>query len=161
MVSNGLPFENWANELSGCDNNQRRQIQWQLFRIRDKFLDSGYGRCWLRQNECAKVVMSSLLHFHEERYFITDAVVMPNHVHFICSFFEEEQMLKQCEDWKRYISRAINKIVDRTGTFWQVDQFDHLVRSYEKFELLREYIKTNPARANLNEGEYLHYSAKL
>ena len=105
--------------------------------------------------------MSSLLYFHEERYFITDAVVMPNHVHFICSFFEEEQMLKQCEDWKRYISRAINKIVDRTGTFWQVDQFDHLVRSYEKFEQLREYIKTNPARANLNEGEYLHYSAKL
>lgn len=91
------------------------------------------------------------------RYFLSDYVVMPNHVHVLVAFPAEEAMLNQCESWKHYTAQRINKILRRRGRFWQQDAFDHLVRSPEEFERLRQYIADNPVASRLQPGEYLHY----
>ena len=69
-------------------------------------------------------------------------------------------MLKQCESWKRFTSTQINRLLRRTGRFWQADAFDHLVRSEAQFDYLRSYIAENPRRANLKPNEYFHYSSQ-
>ena len=69
---------------------------------------------------------------------------MPNHVHVLAAFPTEEAMLEQCESWKRFTARQINRLLNRRGRFWQQDVFDHLVRSPEEFERLRAYIAENP-----------------
>ena len=65
-------------------------------------LDALHGECVLRRPDCSRLVADSLRHFDEDRYSLCDYVVMPNHVHVLAAFADEEAMLSQCESWKRY-----------------------------------------------------------
>ncbi len=112
----------------------------------------------LRQPELAKVVAESLQKFDGDRYELTDFVVMPNHVHLLAAFPNEEAMLKQCENWKHYQAVQINREIGSSGRFWQQDGFDHLVRSPEQFEHFRRYIADNPSKARLSAGEFIVWS---
>jgi hypothetical protein len=151
---------NWKRELQKQSARRRANIYRKLFLIRDKFLDKGYGRCLLANKECAIEVESSLLFFDEERYFVTDLVVMPNHVHYIAAFRDEESFLKQNADLKRFTARTINRICGVKGKFWQVDQFDHLIRHQGAFDYYRQYIQKNPTEAGLSEDRFRHFSKK-
>lgn len=120
-------------------------------------LDELHGACVLRRPECAAIVGESLRHFDEDRYCLSDFVVMSQHVHLLAAFAAEEAMLAQCESWKHYTARQINAVLGRKGRFWEQDAFDHLVRSPEEFERLRQYVAENPRRAGLEAGDYLYY----
>ena len=121
-------------------------------------LDACHGECVLRRSELAAIVANSLHHFHGDRYLMLDFVVMPNHVHILCSFQNDETMTRQCESWKHYTAVRIHRELKASGRFWQQDGFDHLVRSEKQFQYLRLYIAGNPEKARLKPGEYLHYS---
>ncbi|MEX2015034.1 MAG: transposase, partial [Candidatus Hydrogenedentales bacterium] len=124
-------------------------------------LDAGHGACVLRRPELSKIVSDSLMHFDGDRYELTDYVVMPNHVHLIAAFYDEELLLNQCDSWKHFTAMHINRALGRRGRFWQQDGFDHLVRSPEQFDALRRYIADNPQLARLRAGEFMHYSKVL
>jgi type I restriction enzyme R subunit len=121
-------------------------------------LDGCHGVCVLRRAELAKIVADSLQHFDGERYLLTDFVIMPNHVHLLAAFPDADRLLKQCRSWKHYTAARINRTLGVRGRFWQVDDFDHLVRSPEQFDYLRKYIGDNPRRANLRPEEFIHYA---
>ncbi len=162
LKQHGLdPNADWKQELSQREISFRGQVHWDIFATRDKFLDEGHGQCLLGREACYQIVFDSLLRFDTDRYFLTDTVVMPNHVHFMAAFENSETMLKQCDEWKRFTARKINKVVGRSGEFWQRDQFDHLIRSPEYFERYRRYIAENPRSARLAEGIYLHFQKLL
>ncbi len=55
-------------------------------------------------------------------------------------------------------AREINKSLNREGEFWQVEQFDHLVRSEEQFWHYRRYIAENGPKAGLKPSEYRWFS---
>jgi len=121
-------------------------------------LDALHGACVLRQPAIGRIVADSLEHFDAIRYCLSDYVVMPNHVHILAAFQDEDAMLAQCESWKHYTAAKINRVLGRKGRFWQQDGFDHLVRSAEQFDHLRRYIAENPRRAGLTPGQYVHCS---
>ena len=123
-------------------------------------LDECHGSCVLRIPEIATIVSESLQHFNGNRYELTDYVVMPNHVHLLVAFPDEQSQLAQCESWKHYTAVQINKRLGRKGRFWQQDAFDHLVRSPEQFTYLRRYIVDNPKKAKLPIGESVVYSSR-
>ncbi len=81
----------------------------------------------LRRPELAAVVRDSLLSFDGTRYEMHDFVIMPNHVHLLAVFPDEEAMLRQCESWKRYTAKQIHAALGQRGRFWQSDAFDHLI----------------------------------
>jgi len=124
-------------------------------------LDAGHGTCVLRRPDLAQVVADSLRHFDGDRYRLLDFVVMPNHVHLLAAFPDEGAMLAQCESWKHYTATRINRALGQKGRFWQPDAFDHLVRSERQLTYLRHYIADNPRKADLQAGEYVHYSRPL
>jgi type I restriction enzyme R subunit len=124
-------------------------------------LDAGYGECLLRRPELAKVVVDSLHHFDDERYSLTDYVIMPNHVHLLAAFCNEGALLTQCESWKHFTATQINRRLGRKGRFWEQDGFDHIVRNDGWFEYYRRYIAENAFKAQLNPGEFVHYSKRL
>jgi type I restriction enzyme R subunit len=154
------PQGNWKSQLAGLPARDRGRVQWTLFAAWDEQLDRGAGACELAKPELSKIVEDSLLHFDGDRYVLTDAVVMPNHVHLLAAFRDEDTLLAQCTSWKRYTGRAIQAVFGRHGEFWQVEQFDHLVRSDEQFEHYRRYIATNPEKARLAPGTYRWYSKR-
>ena len=120
-------------------------------------LDNCHGECVLRQPHLARIVRDSLLHFDGARYEIDGFVVMPNHVHLLVAFRNEETMLQQCESWKRFTATRLNAALGRKGRFWQSDAFDHLVRHEAQHIRLRQYLAENPIKAKLRDDEYILY----
>jgi type I restriction enzyme R subunit len=122
-----------------------------------EYLDQGYGACVLKNGRAANCVADALKHFDGERYHLGDFVVMPNHVHAIIGLIGATAIEAQCKSWKRYSATEINCLTGARGRFWQEEAFDHLVRSPEQFDALRQYIADNPKKAGLKTGEYLYY----
>ncbi len=155
------PTGNWKAALSKLPLSDRGRLQWSLFELWDKQIDAGAGAQLLAKPELSEIVANSLLHFDEVRYFLTDFVVMPNHVHLLAAFASENALLQQCTSWKRFTGRQINLIAGTRGEFWQVEQFDHLVRSEDQFLHYRRYIANNPDQARLPPGSFRHYAKDL
>jgi putative transposase len=155
------PAGDWKSALKELPPPARSRLQWLLFTQWDQHLDLGLGECVLMRPELSKIVGESLKHFAGDRYLLTDFVVMPNHVHLLAAFQNEDLLFSQCTSWKRFTARQINKLIGRSDEFWQVEQFDHLIRGPEQFERYREYIANNPRQAGLTKGGYLWYSASI
>ena len=116
-------------------------------------LDSGHGTCVLAQTEIADLVSDSLLHFDGDRYQMLDFVIMPNHIHLLATFPDKAAMVEQCDSWKHFTARKINRHLGTQGRFWQQDAFDHLVRHEGQFRRLRDYIAQNPLKAGLRANQ--------
>ncbi len=151
----------WETRLRRSPSDLRRRFASYVSDRWNDHLDALHGACVLRQPPLARIVGGSLCRFDGDRYVLADYVVMPNHVHLLVAFPHEDAMLAQCESWKHYTAREINRALGRTGRFWQQDAFDHLVRSAEQFEHYRRYIADNPAKACLEPGQYLYESKRV
>lgn len=167
------PTGNWRASLGELKPDVRAKVHWALFTAWDRELDNAAGACVLRRSDLVQIVMDSLLHFDNDRYVLTDAVIMPNHVHLITAFRDEESLLKQCTSWKHFTATQINRVFWNEARadgaaglrgktdFWQAEQFDHLIRNEADFVRYRRYIAANPDAAMLKAGESLHYSRAL
>jgi putative transposase len=56
-------------------------------------LDNCHGACVLKRPELSRIVRGNLLHFDGKRYDMHGFVVMPNHVHVLVAFEDEDAML--------------------------------------------------------------------
>ena len=74
---------------------------------------------------------------------------MPNHVQSVAELPEEAPPLaKTLELLKGYSSRQANQILGLSGTFWQAESYDHVVRPGELESIIR-YVLDNPVKAGL------------
>ncbi len=121
----------------------------------EKWLDAGAGSCVLRQSQAAGKVAAALRHFDGERYVLGHFVVMPNHVHVLVRPLAGHTLSEILKSWKSFTAREINQSLGRTGTLWQDESFDHVVRTPQALEQFAEYIRQNPAKAGLKEGEFI------
>ena len=152
---------NWHEMLKQLDRRLLTAFLEAFWNRWQDALDDCHGTCVLRTRELAEIVAKSLWHFDDNRYIMLDFVVMPNHVHLLAAFPDEDAMLAQCESWKHYTATHINRRLKRHGRFWQQDGFDHLVRNEDQLAYLRRYIANNPVKARLSDGESKHYSRQL
>lgn len=151
----------WKQQLLKFPKEIQNEIRNCLSEKWHNDLDACHGKCILRQPMLAKIVAESLHKFDGNRYELTDFIIMPNHVHLLAAFAVAASILKQCESWKHFTARQINRTLGRTGRLWQQDGFDHLVRSESQFDWLRNYLAQNPVKAGLQSGEFLHYNREL
>ncbi len=127
----------------------------------ERWLDAGHGSCVLRRNDCAKIVGETLRHFDGARLALITSVVMPNHVHAVLVQGPQQSLEKLVRSWKTFTARQINSLLGRSGSLWQRDYFDRLVRDEAHFANCVRYIRRNPEKAHLSEGEYLLYESEL
>lgn len=151
----------WRPQLQKLGGAHLGEFKLQVSDRWNDLLDRCHGGCHLRRPELSQQVAQSLLHFDGDRYELTDFVVMPNHIHLLAAFPDEQSMLRQCASWKHFTATQINRSLNRRGHFWQNDGFDHLVRSPEQFAYLHRYIADNPRRAGLRSGEFVHWSKQV
>ena len=97
----------------------------------------------------------------EVRYHVSDFVVMPNHAHVMVCFLAGTRLRDQCYSWKHFTAGKINKLLGRTGEFWQSESFDHLVRDADHFHRFRKYIAENREKAGLKPDEAIHYQCPI
>ena len=73
---------------------------------------------------------------------------MPNHVHLLAEFFAGSLLGEVVKSWKSFSAHEANRILGRSGQFWQEDYFDRFIMDTIHFESAR-YIRENPVRAGL------------
>ena len=58
---------------------------------------------------------------------------MPNHVHAIVRPNEGIELPEILHSWKSYTANKANEVLGQTGTLWQAEYYDHLIRDEEDF----------------------------
>jgi REP element-mobilizing transposase RayT len=120
------------------------------------YLDSGHGSAWLGDERIAVVVRNALLYHDSEKYRLTAWVVMPNHVHLLLTPLENQTLTEILHSIKSYTAHQANKILNRSGIFWQHESFDRYIRNRKHFLNVIEYIENNPVAANLCQTPELY-----
>ena len=123
-------------------------------RIED-WLDQGIGSCALQDPALASVVAESLHYFDGKRYELTSFVVMPNHVHVLFRPLGSHRIRKIVKTWKGFTAWEINRRTGNSGPLWQEDYWDRLIRTPLHFSKCVEYIRENPLRAGLRDGQFI------
>jgi REP element-mobilizing transposase RayT len=81
-------------------------------------------------------------------------VVMSTHVHLLCHMrFDRERKLvpmrKLTHSIKSYSAHEINRLSGSSGSIWEDESFDHVIRNEHSFEEKLLYIRMNPVKAGL------------
>jgi len=160
-LGDALPLQiiqRWKTELER-EKNEAAKIKFYK-RIED-YLDEGAGECYLGRREIAELVQESLLHFDAVRYKLIAWVIMPNHIHFLIKPTNNHPLSEIMKNFKSYTAHEANKILRRSGRFWQEDYFDRYIRNYEHFIKTVDYIENNPVKARLCEkrSDWIYSSA--
>jgi putative transposase len=127
----------------------------------ERWLDAGHGSCILRRADCAAVIADALRYFDGDRCTQITSVVMPNHVHTLFVQNLDWPLEKLLHTWKSFTARQINVLLKRSGSLWQRDYFDRLVRDERHFANCVRYIRRNPEKGNLRQAEYILYESEL
>jgi len=134
----------------GADRTEEEEINRDLRRKIERYLDLGKGECWLRKPEIADLIVEALLYFNEVHYRLDSWVIMPNHVHLMLWPVPNHTLSEILKSRKSKTARGANLLLGRTGEpFWQRESYDHWIRSDEEKARIRRYIHMNPVKAGL------------
>jgi REP element-mobilizing transposase RayT len=100
------------------------------------------------------IVLNSLRHFHNKRYEMFAACVMPDHVHFLIQPWPEgdddkgntafRRLSELVHSIKSFSAHEINEIENKSGSIWEKERFDRYVRSDRDLQEKFHYILRNP-----------------
>lgn len=128
--------------LLKIENSRERRKQLEAY------LDRGLGECWLRQPAIAKLTEDALRFFDGKRYQLAAWVVMPNHVHLLVDVWKTP-LADLVKSWKSFTAREANRLLGRSGEFWEREYLDTLIEDEKHRRTATRYIESNPAKAKL------------
>jgi REP element-mobilizing transposase RayT len=115
----------------------------------DRLLDhAAEGPHHLKDPRIAKVVYDKLIWLAGEVMTMHAFTVMSNHVHLMMKLHEQQPLSEVMQRVKGATSRECNMILETSGTFWQRERYDRVLRRYEHMPTLR-YIVYNPVKAGI------------
>jgi REP element-mobilizing transposase RayT len=131
-------------------HEQEELFRWYSTRV-DQYLDAGHGECFLKGADVGELVATALKFFDGERYQLRSWVIMPNHVHAVLWPKPPHTLSRILQSWKSFTSKEANRMLKRTGAFWQKESYDHLVRDDDDLARCCVYTTMNPVNARLCE----------
>ena len=121
----------------------------------DSALDqSCTGPHWLRIPEITSLVAKALHYRDGKVYDLIAFCIMSNHLHSIFTPFQKDNGIyfplhRIMQSLKRYTARHANQILQREGSFWQAESYDHVVRDMPELQRIIQYTLNNPVKAGL------------
>jgi alanyl-tRNA synthetase/REP element-mobilizing transposase RayT len=110
-----------------------------------------------------QIVLDSILHWHERRYELFAACVMPDHVHMLIQPLVKEQddagnavffpLSEILHTIKSFTAHEINKRAGRSGALWNQESFDRYIRTDRDLEEKFRYIVGNPWSSGVAKEE--------
>lgn len=140
-------IDQWQRELR--ENHNDDAVAREIHRKISHYEDLGHGSRVLLRPECAGIVQEQLFKGHPDSYRLIEWCVMPNHVHVMVKFACCMNLASIVRGWKGPSARLINALLGTSGTFWQREYHDRLVRDAEHYFDCRAYIRNNPVKAGL------------
>ncbi len=173
LVELQIEKENFERELRTFKDivemeNLRQNFHRYYFKKYDDTLDAiKSGPDWLKDPRLASLVADSIKYFDGIRYKLFAYCVMPNHVHQVFYLNDDHvskmknlkdhntdkfyPVTKILESIKKYTSRRANIILNRKGSFWERESYDHVVRGNQSLVRIVKYVLNNPVKAGLVE----------
>ncbi len=107
------------------------------------------------------IVLDACLHWHGKRALVDVACVMPNHVHMLLTPLPSldggwHSLSSIVKSIKQFSATTINRSLGTSGTLWQDEFHDRIVRDEAEFKELWNYVWANPVSAKL-AGEFDEY----
>jgi putative transposase len=147
----------------------RTRVHKLLFLEYDSYLDRNREIHWLDDPRIAALIRRSLYFWHGKKYHLACWSVMPNHVHVLLQPIDirpREGRERECQECgetadaksplsgimhslKGYTAHVANKLLGRSGEFWQHESYDHWVRDEDELERSVQYINANSVSARL------------
>ena len=144
----------------------RRRAHKRFFAQYDRYLDSHRDVDFLARPPVAAMVRGNLHYHHAKQYHLLAYCVMPNHVHALIQPTEDlrcgdetpfgdelpdarSPLAQIMHSLKSYTAYEANKLLSRSGQFWQHESYDHWIRDDEELARIAEYIAANPVAAGL------------
>ncbi|MBI1832697.1 MAG: hypothetical protein HYR84_14750 [Planctomycetes bacterium] len=157
-----------ATAQGAATSERRSLLHKQFFAAYDRYLDHESDVDWLLHPPVAAMIRGNLYHHCNSKYQLLAYCIMPNHVHVLLRVPPDRErsepsgddLLDETPDGngplasimhslKSYTANEANKILKRTGQFWQHESFDHWVRDADELERIVAYIAWNPVKAKL------------
>jgi REP element-mobilizing transposase RayT len=140
----------------------RTEAQWESYAREvtvkaERWIDEGHGRCYFRASEHAKLLADALLHFQDKRYLVSCFTVMPNHCHLVVKPYPGHELEKILQAWKGYVSHQVNLAHNQTGSIWQQESYDRIVRDEEHLYRVIQYIGRNAAKAGIDRRDWVRW----
>lgn len=141
----------------------------QWFKRFEEILDAGKNSpLWLGKSEIRQIVAEKFLEDDNHKYRLDAFCIMPNHVHAVFKpklsqtnlhedksngrpkFVSNEDTLpKIMQSLKGSTARQANLILQRKGSFWETESYDHYIRNDAEFNRIIKYVLNNPVKAGL------------
>ncbi|WP_428659024.1 REP-associated tyrosine transposase [Runella sp.] len=131
--------------------HKRHFAQW------DNYLDTNLKEPqWLKNPQVVSILKESFHYWNRKSYDLVAFTIMPNHFHLIIDTTDESLFTKPLyrimQSIKSYTAKEANKVLNRTGTFWQEESYDHVVRNGQELNNIIGYILENPVKAGLAQN---------
>lgn len=133
------------------------EIDKEIFLKYDSILDnSSSGPQWLKEGAVSEIVKEALHYRDQKEYDLYTFCIMSNHVHLVFKHLvhDIENLSKHpvtdiLAGLKKFTARKCNIILQRSGSFWQAESFDRLIRNDKELEKTISYTLNNPVKAGL------------
>lgn len=144
----------------GSRRDQLYELTERYFGKFDGMLDRNEaGPHWLGEPKIADLVAEAIQYRDGRVYRLFAFCIMPNHVHLVVSLGERRSAVGRAdcstynvtdilENLKWYTALKANRLLNRTGQFWQHESYDHVVREGQ-LERIVAYMLDNPVQAGL------------
>ncbi len=132
----------------GAEAEARAQAAREQRKKLEEYLDRSHGDCFLRDPRIAALMENTLRFHHGQRFDLLAWVVMPNHVHALFTVLDTPLSIIM-QNWKSIMAVAANKLLERSGRFWQEDYWDTFMRDEEQTRKAIHYLENIPVKAKL------------
>ena len=159
-LKDSLPLQKILELKSSAEFNSAPQSKSEKYEKDKKFFakydellnKSNFGKCYLKNEKVAEIVVSTIQFLNKKDYNLIAYCIMPNHVHLLFTLRERSRSVdKIMQSIKRYSAREINRLVKRSGSLWQAESYDHVVRDEDELLRIIQYVMNNPVKAGLVE----------
>ena len=150
-------------ESAGSDrlSDLHAEIRQAIFKKYEQLLDlNEVGPTWLKKVPVADIIKEAIHHRDQKEYDLYAYCIMPNHVHMVFKLIKQKDssgndsqylLTSILKSLKWYTALKSNQILKRTGSFWQPESYDHVIRGSNELGRIISYTINNPVNAGLVE----------
>jgi putative transposase len=142
-------------KINRLPESQKEAAHLAWFAKYDDYLDKAlHGDLHLKNERIAEMIADAIRFRGGKAYDLISYCIMLNHAHLVCTPLKKSVetyfgLTEILHSLKRHTAREANKILQRRGTFWQDESYDHFIRDDAELERIIKYVLYNPVKANL------------
>jgi putative transposase len=110
--------------------------------------EASVGPTWLAEERVAALVAGAMRYRNGSQYRLDCYSIMPNHVHAVfapaISKNSPKSLSSIMHSLKRNTAKQANRILGRSGAFWEHESFDHYIRNHAEWKRIVKYVLENP-----------------